>query len=261
MLIDTHCHLDAREFDQDRGDVLARAWQNGVGAIVIPAVERSSFAAVAALCQQERRCYPAYGIHPMYVTEAGEEDLAILKKQLQQGGGIALGEIGLDYFAEPRDEKKQKYFFTEQLKLACEFDLPVILHVRRAIDPVLKELRRFKVQGGIAHAFNGSFQQAEIFINLGFALGFGGGMTYEKARHIRQLARGLPLDSLVLETDAPDISPEWCWKQRNEPGELARIARQLAELRNSSIEEVVQATGNTARRVLPALRTLNGAAS
>ena len=253
MLIDTHCHLDAPEFDEDRDAVLARAWGQGMAAMVLPAVKRRNFAAVSSLCRQDSRCLPAYGIHPLYVDQAREEDLDVLKVQLQAGHAVAVGEIGLDYFVEPRQEERQKHFFVAQLKLAREFDLPVILHVRRAIDPILKELRRFNVRGGIAHAFNGSFQQAENFIKLGFALGFGGAMTYEKARHIRHLARELPLESMVLETDAPDIPPEWRWKQRNEPAELLDIANQLAELRKLPLADVLAITGNTALRVLPAL--------
>lgn len=253
MLIDSHCHLDAAEFDPDRDEVMARAWKKGVAAMVVPAVERRNFAAVAALCRSEPRCFPAYGIHPMYVDQAEDEDLAVLRQMLETGA-VAVGEIGLDYFVEPRDEARQLRFFIEQLKIARELALPVILHVRRAIDPILRELRRYQVPGGIAHAFNGSFQQAQEFIKLGFVLGFGGAMTYEKARHLRALASQLPLESMVLETDAPDIAPEWKWKLRNEPGELRGIAEVLAQLRQQSVEEIISVTGNNLLRVLPGLK-------
>lgn len=253
MLIDSHCHLDAAEFDPDRDEVVARAWDKGVAAIVVPAVERRNFAAVAALCRSEPRCFPAYGIHPMYADQAEDEDLAVLRQMLGTGA-VAVGEIGLDYFVEPRDEARQLRFFIAQLKIARELELPVILHVRRAIDPILRELRRYQVPGGIAHAFNGSFQQAQEFIKLGFALGFGGAMTYEKARHLRALASQLPLESMVLETDAPDIAPEWKWKQRNEPGELGAIAAVLARLRQQELGEIISVTGNNLLRVLPGLK-------
>jgi len=253
MLIDSHCHLDAAEFDPDRDEVVARAWKKGVAAMVVPAVERRNFAAVAALCRAEPRCFPAYGIHPMYVDQAEDEDLAVLRQMLETGA-VAVGEIGLDYFVEPRDETRQLRFFIEQLKIARELELPVILHVRRAIDPILRELRRYQVPGGIAHAFNGSFQQAQEFIKLDFALGFGGAMTYEKANHLRALAGQLPLESMVLETDAPDIAPEWKWKQRNEPGELGAIAAVLARLRQQDVEEIISVTGNNLLRVLPGLK-------
>ena len=255
MLIDTHCHLDAAEFDSDRNQVMTRSIACGVGGIVIPAVSRNNFAAVTSLCQSTDYLFPAYGIHPLYVDQAQEDDLAVLRSLLP-GKAVAIGEIGLDYFVEPRNETRQLEFFIHQLEIAKEYELPVILHVRRAIDPILRELRRIKLVGGIAHAFNGSQQQAEAFIKMGFVLGFGGAMTYEKARHIRRLAVEVPLESIVLETDAPDIPPEWKWKQRNEPGELRGIAEVLAKLRNQSLEEIISVTGSNALRILPGLKSV-----
>lgn len=253
MLIDSHCHLDAAEFDQDRDAVLERARQAGVKAILIPAVERSNWGAVASLCREHPDCFPAYGIHPLYVERAQEADLASLREKLERERPVAVGEIGLDFFVAPRDETQQLRYFVEQLKLAREFDLPVILHVRRAIDPILRELRKYRLRGGIAHAFNGSRQQAEEFIKLGFVLGFGGAMTYPRALRIRELAAYLPLDAVVLETDAPDIAPEWAWKQRNEPAELFPIANVLSEIRKCPVADVISATGHNAMRAIPAL--------
>ena len=258
MLIDTHCHLHAAEFDADRDEVVAEARQGGIGMIVVPAVDRASFDAVAAVCRDYPGCVPAYGIHPMYVERAREEDLAALGAMLtaQREAVVAVGEIGLDYFVPGRDERRQEFFFVEQLKLAREFDLPVILHVRRAVDAVLKQLRRYPVCGGIAHAFNGSAQQADEFIKLGFKLGFGGTMTYPRALRIREMAAGLPLEAIVLETDAPDIPPEWLAKRRNQPGELPRIAAELARLRDLPLAEVARITTANAIAVLPGLRAL-----
>jgi len=257
MLVDTHCHLDAPEFDADRDAVVAEARQAGVGMIVVPAVGRASFDDVASICRDYPGCAPAYGIHPMYVVQAGEGDLAAVRGMLatQRESVVAVGEIGLDHFVPGRDEKRQEFFFVEQLKLARELDLPVILHVRRAVDAVLKQLRRYKVRGGIAHAFNGSAQQADEFIKLGFKLGFGGAMTYPRALRIRELAAGLPLDAIVLETDAPDIPPEWLAKRRNQPGELARIAAELARLRGLPVAEVAGITTANAIAVLPGLKS------
>lgn len=258
MLVDSHCHLDAAEFDADRDAVLERARTAGVGAIVIPGVERANWGAVASLCRENPDCFPAYGIHPMYVDRAHGDDLDALRRVLDVEQAVAIGEIGLDYFVEPRNEARQLHFFTEQLRIAREYDLPVILHVRRAVDHVLRELRRFRPKGGIAHAFNGSRQQADEFIKLGFALGFGGAMTYSRATRIRDLAAYLPLESMVLETDAPDIAPEWKAKQRNEPATLEGIASVLADLRNCPVAEVISATGDTASRVLTRIsRVLN----
>ena len=253
MLIDTHCHLDAAEFDADREAVIARAGTAGVTTIVVPAVERANFGAVASVCREFPQCRPAYGIHPMFVGRAREEDLEALRETLKREPAVAIGEIGLDFFVPERDDESQSWWYAEQLKLARDFDLPVLLHVRRAVDAILKELRRIAVPGGIAHAFNGSRQQADEFIKLGFKLGFGGAMTHPRATRLRALAATLPLESIVLETDAPDIPPEWLGKARNEPGELPRIAAVLAELRGIAAAEVFAATANNAYEVLPRL--------
>ncbi len=254
VLIDTHCHLDAAQFDADRDDVVATATAAGVARIVVPAVERANFGAVAAACRDYSACVPAFGIHPMYVGQARAEDLGALRAKLVDFPAIAVGEIGLDYFVTERDEARQEMFFVEQLKLAGELNLPVILHVRRAIDAVLKQLRRFPVVGGIAHAFNGSRQQAEEFIKLGFKLGFGGAMTYPRALRIRELAGNLPLDALVLETDAPDIPPAWLNGRINRPSELPLIAATLADLRGLSVDAVATATTANALAALPGLK-------
>lgn len=248
-LIDTHCHLDAPEFDTDRPAVLARARSVGVTRLIVPAVARENFGAVAAVCREWAMCLPAYGIHPLYVDRAREDDLAALDDTLARQPAVAVGEIGLDHFVPGRDEARQAFFFAEQLKIARQRDLPVLLHVRRAVDPVLMHLRRIPVRGGIAHAFNGSRQQAEAFIRLGFKLGFGGAMTHPRALRIRELAKTLPLDSLVLETDAPDISPEWLGRGRNEPAELPAIADVLAGLRGLTREALIEATTANARQV------------
>ena len=255
-MFDSHCHLDAAEFDADRDAVHARAIAAGVQGIVIPAVERANFGAVASLCRDYAGCHPAYGIHPLFVARAEEGDLVVLRETLQRESAVAVGEIGLDNFIPDPNVEKQTHFFIEQLKIARDFDLPVILHVRKSVDQILRELRKFKPCGGIAHAFNGSRQQADEFIKLGFKLGFGGAMTWARALKIRELARTLPLDSIVLETDSPDIPPEWLGNDgRNEPGELPRIAAVLAELRGISPLEVADQTiANTcaALKIVPA---------
>jgi len=256
MLIDTHCHLDATEFDLDRQQIVAAAQAVRVDRIVVPAVERANFGAVASVCRENPDCAAAFGIHPLCVDRSRTEDLPVLREMLCANAAVAVGEIGLDFHVEPRDERLQESYFVEQLKLARELELPVILHVRRAVDAVLKQLRRFKVAGGIAHAFNGSRQQADEFIRLGFKLGFGGAMTFPRALRIRALAATLPLDAIVLETDAPDIPPLWLAGGRNQPAELPRIAVALAELRSQPLETVVQATSANAYTALPKLRSI-----
>ncbi|GAB1394927.1 TatD family hydrolase [Rhodocyclaceae bacterium] len=255
-LIDTHCHLDAVEFDDDR-DAVFQAVKVGAGRtalMVIPAVERANFGAIASICREYSGCVPAYGIHPMYVDQARPDDLTALRETLQREPAVAIGEIGLDRHVEPRDDARQMFYFTEQIKLAGELGLPVLLHVRRAIDPILQVLRQYQVPGGIAHAFNGSREQAEAFIKLGFKLGFGGAMTYPGSKRIRELASSLPLESIVLETDAPDIPPAWKSGGRNTPADLLPIAETLAELRALSLAELAAATSHNALAVLPRLK-------
>lgn len=265
MLLDTHCHLDAREFDLDREVVIARAVSVGVKGIIIPAVEPANFEQVRTLAHLVPGGAYALGVHPMYVQNVGDDALTELRCALDAQRNdprlVAVGEIGLDFFVPEisagEQRAKQERFYVEQLKLAIEFELPVILHVRRSQDVLLKYLRRHPVRGGLAHAFNGSMQQAEQFVAAGFVLGFGGAMTYTRALQIRRLACELPLDSIVLETDAPDIPPAWLTAQRrNEPAEAAGVAHALAELRQDSYENVLAKTAQAAFRAIPKLSAI-----
>ncbi len=249
MLIDTHCHLDAPEFSADRAAVVARARAAGVATIVVPGITAATLAdtVTAAL---EFDCLLALGMHPIYLAEYQDSHLALLRDWVEREKPVAIGEIGLDFFVPGLDPVRQTELFLAQLKIARDFDLPVLLHIRRAQDQVIKALRRVGVKGGIAHAFNGSRQQADAFIRLGFKLGFGGALTYPRALNIRKLAAELPLESIVLETDAPDMPPEWISKGRNEPAQLARIAMALAELRGLTFEQLALATGINAAAIL-----------
>jgi len=264
--IDSHCHLDAPEFDADREAVVARARAAGVAQIVIPAVAAANFESVRDLAHQHDYVY-ALGIHPLYVMRAGEQDLTLLAEALEQHHGdprlVAVGEIGLDFFVPGIDVQRQQHFYLEQLKLARRFELPVILHVRRSADQLLAGLRRVGVRGGIAHAFNGSAQQAAAFVELGFKLGFGGTLTFDRSLQIRRLAAELSEQALVLETDAPDIPPHWLYKTieqraagesaRNEPAELPRIAQSLAALRGWTPAQTAAITSANVRAALPRL--------
>jgi len=261
-IIDTHCHLDAAEFDADRDQALNEAIASGVSAIVIPAVTPDNFAHVAALSQQYLQCCYALGMHPMYVDNISPSDVARLsalvsETMAQENKLVAIGEIGLDFYVTKQNKETQEYFFSEQLNIAQVHDLPVILHVRGAIDDVLKHLRRTKVKGGIAHAFNGSMHQAEAFIELGFKLGFGGAMTYSRALKIRDIAKNLPLEAIVLETDAPDMPPAWLEKKvRNSPKELLLIAKTLADLRGIPVAQIIEITRKNSFDVLPKIANL-----
>ena len=277
--IDSHCHLDAAEFDADRDAVLARARAAGVAMLVLPGVAVAGFAALIALAHRHGLAY-ALGIHPLYVDAADDADLERLADALQAQRDdpllVAVGEIGLDHFvpangperqqALARDRARQERFYAAQLKLARAHGLPVILHVRRSADSLLEHLRRTEVAGGIAHAFNGSDVQALQFAQRGFKLGFGGALTFERALQIRHLAATLPADVPVLETDAPDIPPQWLYVKageranqpasRNEPAELPRIAHTLAALRGWTLEETAARTAANAFEALPRLAPL-----
>lgn len=257
MLIDTHCHLDAKAFDADRASVIKKAKAAGVSNIVVPAIHRSNFDTVIALSETDAHIHYALGIHPMFVDDAKEEDLIILDRYLAKHHPVAVGEIGLDYYVTKQNQARQLQFFITQLTLAQQYHLPVILHVRGAIDDVLKQLRQHAVVGGIAHAFNGSLQQAEQLIGLGFKLGFGGAMTYSRALKLSALAKALPISSIVLETDAPDMSPSWLpSKGRNSPEVLSDIAVVLAEIRGVSVQEIAAISTANAREVLPKIPSL-----
>lgn len=269
MWIDTHCHLDAAEFGTDADPVRQRAARSGVVHCVLPAVAPANFEAVRTLAHRHGDSY-ALGIHPLCTGTAGDEDLAVLDRALAAARDdprlVAVGEIGLDFFVPGLDARRQQHFYREQLKLARRYGLPVLLHVRRSADQLLKELRPGGV-AGIAHAFNGSEQQANEFVRLGFRLGFGGTVTYERSLQIRRLAATLPLSALVLETDAPDIPPHWLYRTaaeraagqpqgRNEPGELPRIGAVLAQLRGMPADALAQATTSNACDALPRLAAL-----
>jgi len=274
MWTDSHCHLDAPEFASDRDAVVARARAAGVGQIVLPAVEVANFDAVRALAHRHGFAY-ALGIHPLCVDRAADGDLERLAQALAEQRDdprlVAVGEIGLDHFVPGLDRARQERFYAEQLRLARRFGLPAILHVRRSADALLRQLRRFELPGGIAHAFNGSAQQADTFVALGFRLGFGGAATFERALQIRARLAALPLEAIVVETDAPDIPPQWLYRtaaqraagavSRNEPAELARIGAALAELRGLPAEAFARATSANAAAALPRLAALSAEAT
>jgi TatD DNase family protein len=275
--IDTHCHLDASEFAPDAAQVRASAAEAGVAHCVLPAVAVANFEAVRTLAYAHGDSY-ALGIHPLYVSQAADDDLQRLEAALTRYRDdprlVAVGEIGLDYFVPALCQsplrERQEFFYQAQLRLARQHGLPVILHVRRSADRLLKGLRAVGGgQGwtGLAHAFNGSRQQAQAFVALGFSLGFGGALTYARALQLRRLATELPLDAIVLETDSPDMPPHWLYatataraagqpQGRNSPQQLPRIGAELAALRGISPELLAQASRRNAIAALPRLGPL-----
>ena len=254
-MIDTHAHLYDPQFSTEIDKHILEIKDSGVSEVWLPNCDVESWNQLESLFQ----AYPDFvlpmiGLHPTYVKEGYIKELQQLKSILDDRKVLAIGEIGLDYFVEGLDPQRQEFFFHKQLDLAQQFQLPVILHVRRSQDAILKALRRRKVPSGIAHAFNGSHQQAEQFIELGFKLGFGGAATYDRALQIRRLLQELPLESIVTETDAPDIPPAWLKEeggQFNEPALLPRIAQQLAGIRGISEEVFSKAVWQNAMQALP----------
>lgn len=272
--IDTHCHLDAPEFAADVDAVRAAAREAGVRLCVLPAVRVADFDAVCTLAHRHGDAY-ALGIHPLCVAQASDTDLDVLERALSQHRDdphlVAVGEIGLDFFVSELQQgvlhDKQQRFYRAQLAMARRHGLPVLLHVRRSVDAVLQGLRSEPGLGGIAHAFNGSVQQAHQALDLGLGLGFGGAMTYERAAQLRRLARDLPLSALVLETDAPDMPPHWLYRTaqaraagaaqgRNSPAELPRIGEAIAKWRGIAAGELAHATWANSLRACPRLASL-----
>lgn len=242
-LIDTHCHLDLAAFDNDRNAVLARARAAGVTRIVVPGIAAAGWQGLLTLCASEMGLYPALGLHPVVIGQHRPQDLPALEAAIARHEPVAIGEIGLDFHLPELDRARQKTLFEAQLRIAREHGLPVLLHVRKAHDETLKLLRKFRLsRGGICHAFNGSQQQARQYIELGFKLGFGGMLTYERSHKLHRLARELPLGALVLETDAPDMPPASHHGQRNSPEYLPEVVQALAKLRGEDADTIAART-------------------
>ena len=249
-LIDTHCHLDVTAFDADRHQVLAQARSAGVSRLVIPAIHAAGWPGLLDLCEREEGLYPALGLHPVYLNQHQPGDLQALSRLLKARRPLAVGEIGLDYFIPDLDRLGQEALFEGQLRLAADAQLPVLIHARKSHDQVLVCLKRHPVQGGIIHAFNGSLQQAYRYLDLGFKLGFGGMLTFDRARHLRSLAAALPVTALVLETDAPDLTVAAHQGERNSPAYLPDVLTALAEIRGLDARELALQTSLNAMDVL-----------
>lgn len=249
-LIDSHCHLDFEAFDHDREAVLRKAAAAGVRIIVVPAVKRDTWDRLVELCDASGRLYYALGLHPLFVGMHQPAHLDELSARVSSLSPVAVGEIGLDFFDKNLDKGKQLSIFEHQLEIARNHSLPAILHVRKAHDEVLTLLRRHEIRGGIAHAFNGSRQQADKYLELGFKLGFGGMLTFERSRRLRALARDLPLDALVLETDAPDMTVARFRGRRNSPEYIPYVLEAMASVRPEPAEEIAAATTRNAAGVL-----------
>ena len=249
MLVDSHAHLDAPEFDDDRDAVLARARAAGVTRQIVPAVNATGWPKLRDLCARESGLLPAYGLHPMYLDDHREADLASLREWIEREQPVAVGECGLDFFVEGLDPARQALFFDGQLRLARDFGLPVIVHARRAVDQVMAAIRRFGPLRGVIHSYPGSADQAKRLFDLGFLVGIGGPVTYARANRLRTLAATLPIECLLLETDAPDQPDSDHRGQRNEPARLVRVLETVAALRGMSPSDLAAATTANAERL------------
>lgn len=249
-LFDTHCHLDFNVFEQDRPQVLERARNVGVEDILVPSVSYKNWQAVLNLQQEYQGIHIALGMHPMFLAQHREQDISLLDSLIEKNTPQAIGECGIDLFVKGLDKQRQIDIFVEHLKLAKKYDLPLIIHARKSLDIILKYIRQYAGLRGIMHSFSGSHQQAEICIEQGFLLGFGGPVTYPRARKLRELVRSLPLESLVLETDAPDQVDESHYGERNEPAFLPAIMHTFAELRQTSAVEIAEVTTQNAKLYL-----------
>ena len=250
QLIDTHCHLDVEEFAADRDAVVARAQAAGVSDFVIPGIHRGEWPELLDFCRGKPHLHPALGLHPVYLQRHDNADLEALPLWVERERPVAIGEIGLDFYVRDLDRARQQFVFERQLAVARDFALPVLLHVRKAHDTMLQTLRRVGSAGGICHAFNGSLQQASQYLELGFRLGFGGMLTYPRSSKLRALAAALPLEAIVLETDAPDLTVASHRFERNSPEYLPEVLQALAEVRNADPLELAAATTRNARAVL-----------
>lgn len=249
VLVDSHCHLDAPEFDDDREAVIRRARDAGVFQQVIPAIDAQGWPKLRELCGAAPGLFPAYGLHPMFLSGHRPEHLAQLAHWLEKEQPVAIGECGLDFFVEGLDHEAQQLYFDGQLALARDFDLPVIVHARRAVDAVIASVKRIGGLRGVVHSFSGSPEQARQLWQLDFLVGIGGPATYERANRLRSLVSSMPLDYLLLETDAPDQPDAGIRGQRNEPARLANVCEVVATLRGMDADVVATATTNNAKRL------------
>ena len=248
-LVDSHSHFDAAEFDADRDAAHARALDAGVDVQIVPAVDRAGWPNLKAVCARFPGLYPAYGLHPMFLAGHRPEHLRELRAWIEREQPVAIGECGLDFFADGLDAQAQHLYFDGQLQLAREFDLPVIVHARRAVDAVIMAIRKVGGLRGVVHSFSGSAEQAAQLHRLGFLLGIGGPVTYERAKRLRRIVADVPLEQLLLETDSPDQPNASHRGERNEPAHLVEVLEVVATLRNAPRDDIARATTANAQRL------------
>jgi TatD DNase family protein len=249
VLFDSHSHLDVVEFTHDRAEVVARAQAQGVRQQLVPAIDFEGWENLKTVCSSFAGLYPAFGLHPMFLSRHRPEHITQLRHWIETEKPNAVGECGMDFFVEDLDVEQQRFYFIEQLKLADEFQLPLVIHARRAVDEVIASIKTFKHLRGVIHSFSGSEEQARQLFKLGFLIGIGGPITYERAQRLRRLVTAMPIEFLLLETDSPDQPNADCRGHRNEPSRLVDVLSVVAKLRNASPEEIAHATTLNAEKL------------
>lgn len=248
VLVDTHAHIDFDDFSDDRTEVINRSNTLGIKHIFVPAITQKTWPQTIKVCQQHESCELALGLHPVFIDQHQPQHLNQLDELIKQHTPIAIGEIGLDFYSKELLEHKEKQiaFFTKQLIIAKQHNLPVIIHNRKAHDECIQLLSEHQLKGGIIHAFNGSIQQANKYIELGFLLGFGGMLTFDRSNKLRKLVQQLPIESIVLETDSPDMTVSQHKGQRNSPEYILYVMQAIAKIKKLSQREVSTITSNNA---------------
>jgi TatD DNase family protein len=248
-LIDSHVHFDDACFDDDREAALARAHEAGVEAQIIPAVKADWWPRIKQLCTKYPGLHATYGLHPMYLSDHLPQHLDELQTWIEQEKPVAIGECGLDFYIEDPQPESQQLYFERQLELATEYQLPVIIHARRSVETVILTLRRYPGLSGVLHSYAGSEEQARQLIEMGFYLSFGGPITYERSKRLHKLVRNLPLNAILLETDAPDQPGSLHRGERNEPAYLPEVLHAISQLRNEDPMYIADTTSNNCRRL------------
>lgn len=249
MIIDSHCHIDFADFDNDRQQVIERAMASGVSQMIVPGVQQNSWSRIRDYCQQFDILHPCYGLHPYFIEQHTPADLDLLRNWLEENTAVAVGECGLDFFLKELDRQQQQFYFEQQLQIALEFNLPVVVHARKSTEAVIDAIKKRPGLRGMIHSYSGSYEQAIKLINLNFYLSFGGPVSFEKATRLRKLVQSLPIESLLVETDAPDQAGQNAAGQRNEPAFIREVVATIATLHQLDFDEVAQITRENANQL------------
>lgn len=249
MIIDSHCHIDFSEFDTDRAEVLHSASQSGINHIIVPGVMQKTWHRIQQCCNDYPQLHACYGLHPYFIDQHSEAGLQQLHQWIKQNSPVAVGECGLDFFLKNLDRDRQHYFFQQQLDIAVEHNLPVVIHARKSTEAVIDAIKQRPGLRGMIHSYSGSYEQAIKLIDLDFFVSFGGAITYEKSTRLRKIAQAIPLECILIETDAPDQPVAQSTSKRNEPACILHVINALAELHEVDSDEIAIQTSDNAKQL------------